>query len=50
MEGNREVEEAVPYFEPGTMALVCGPGGAAERARGYLTRGGYPEDCVCVLP
>ena len=33
MEGNREVEEAVPYFEPGTMAVLCGPGGS-RRGRG----------------
>lgn len=50
MEGNGEVEEAVPYFNPGTMAVVSGPRGFAEKARGYLTRKGYPEDCICTLP
>ncbi len=50
MEGNAEVEEAVPYFNPGTMAVVCGPKRFAEKARGYLMRKGYPENCICVLP
>lgn len=50
LEGLGEVEEAVPYFDAGTMAVVSGPRGFAERARGYLARRGYPEDCVCTLP
>jgi len=50
MEGNREVEEAVPYFNPGTMAVVSGPKRFAEKASGYLMKRGYPQDCICVLP
>ncbi len=50
MEGNREVEESVPYYNAGTMAVVCGPKRFAEKARGYLMRRGYPENCICVLP
>ena len=50
LEGNREVEEAVPYFNAGTMAVVCGPKRFAEKAKGYLMRRGYPENCICVLP
>jgi len=51
LEGNKEVEEAVPYFNAGTMAVVCGtPKVFAEKARGYLMRRGYPENCICVLP
>jgi len=49
-EGHQEVEEAVPYFDAGTMAVVCGPTQFSEGARGYLMRRGYPEDCICVLP
>jgi ferredoxin-NADP reductase len=49
-EGHREVEEAVPYFDAGTMAVVCGETRFADGARGYLMRRGYPEDCICVLP
>lgn len=50
LEGNKEVEEAVPYFNAGTMAVVAGPKRFAEKARGYLMRKGYPDDCICVLP
>jgi len=50
LEGNPEVEEAVPYFNAGTMAVVCGPKRFAEKAKGYLMRKGYPENCICVLP
>lgn len=50
LEGNREVEESVPYFNAGTMAVVCGPKRFAEKVRGYLMRRGYPENCICVLP
>ena len=50
LEGNKEVEEAVPYFNAGTMAVVSGSKSFAEKARGYLMRRGYPENCICVLP
>merc|ERR1711862_56913 len=50
MEGNREVEEAVPYFNPGTMAVLSGPKRFVEKAKGYLMKRGYPQDCICVLP
>ena len=49
-EGNKEVEEAVPFFNAGTMAVVSGTKRFAEKARGYLMRKGYPENCICVLP
>ena len=50
LEGNREVEEAVPYFNPGSMAVVSGPKMFADKAKGYLMKRGYPQDCICVLP
>lgn len=50
LEGNAEAEEAVPYFDKGTMAVVAGPKRFAEKAKGYLMRKGYPENCICVLP
>jgi ferredoxin-NADP reductase len=50
LEGNVEVEESVPYFNPGTMAVICGPKRFTEKARGYLMRRGYPENCICILP
>lgn len=50
LEGNKEVEESVPYFNAGTMAVVAGPKRFAEKAKGYLMRRGYPENCICILP
>jgi len=50
MEGNAEVEEAVPYFNAGTMAVISGPKRFSEKAKAYLMRKGYPENCICVLP
>lgn len=47
---NKEVEEAVPFFNAGTMAVISGPKGFAEKVKGYLMRRGYPENCICVLP
>eukprot|EP00804_Cyclotella_cryptica_P019588 CCRYP_014346-RA/>CCRYP_014346-RA protein AED:0.10 eAED:0.10 QI:378/1/1/1/1/1/3/200/449 len=50
MEENAEVEEAVPYFNAGTMAVISGPKRFSEKVKAYLMRKGYPENCVCVLP
>lgn len=50
LDKNREVEEAVPYFNAGTMAVVSGPKRFTEKAKAYLNRKGYPENCICVLP
>ena len=50
LDNNREVEEAVPYFNAGTMAVVSGPKRFADTAKAYLHRKGYPDDCICVLP
>jgi len=50
LDKNREVEEAVPYFNAGTMAVVSGPKRFAETAKAYLNRKGYPDNCICILP
>lgn len=50
MEKNAEMEEAVPYFNAGTMAVISGPKRFSEKAKAYLMRKGYPENCICVLP
>mmetsp|Transcript_1523 Transcript_1523/g.3142 ORF Transcript_1523/g.3142 Transcript_1523/m.3142 type:complete len:483 (-) Transcript_1523:390-1838(-) len=50
MEANTEVEEAVPYFNAGTMAVISGPKRFTEKAKAYLMRKGYPENCICILP
>lgn len=49
MEENPEIEEAIPNFYPGTMAVVSGPREFTEKAREYLVEREYPEDCICVL-
>eukprot|EP00956_Cyclotella_meneghiniana_P005328 scaffold6730_cov66-Cyclotella_meneghiniana.AAC.2 len=50
IEGNSEVDEAVPYFNAGAMAVISGPKRFSEKAKAFLMRKGYPENCVCVLP
>ena len=47
---NAEVDEAVPDFNPGTMAVVSGPKTFAIEAIAVLLNKGYPENCICVLP
>ncbi len=47
---NREVDEALPSFEPGTMAVIAGPKRFGNNARSMLMGYGYPEECICVLP
>lgn len=46
---NRDVEDAVPNFRPGTMAVISGPRDFCEKAKDYLTGRGYQEECICVL-
>lgn len=50
LKGNAEVDEAVPDFNPGTMAVVSGPKSFAVEAIAVLLNKGYPENCICVLP
>lgn len=50
IEGNGEVDEAVPFFNAGAMAVISGPKRFSEKVKAYLMRKGYPENCVCVLP
>jgi len=47
---NQDIEDAVPLFNPGTMAVVSGPTAFSEKAKSYLMDKGYPEECICVLP
>jgi hypothetical protein len=46
---NKDVEEAVPDFRPGTMAVVSGPRDFSEKAKNYLIGRGYQEECICLL-
>ncbi|KAL7507464.1 hypothetical protein ACHAXN_005409 [Cyclotella atomus] len=50
IKGNVEVDEAVPYFTAGAMAVISGPKRFSEKVKAYLQTKGYPENCVCVLP
>lgn len=47
---NPDVEDSVPNFSQGIMAVVSGPASFAQKAKRYLVERGYPKDCVCVLP
>jgi NAD(P)H-flavin reductase len=47
---NKEVENALPAFTPGTMAVLSGPTEVSKKAMSYLMqKRGFPEDCICVL-
>ncbi len=50
LNNNEEIDESVPKFTPGTMAVVSGPRGFAIKAIAVLMNKGYPENCICVLP
>jgi NAD(P)H-flavin reductase len=50
IKGNVEVDEAVPYFTAGAMAVISGPKRFSEKVKAFLLTKGYPENCVCVLP
>ena len=49
MHENEEIEEAVPAFVPGTMAVLSGPKAIMEKAVWLLEDRGYPRDCICTL-
>lgn len=46
---NLEIEDAIPIFRPGTMAVVSGPQRFVQSASAYLQQKDYPEDCLCLL-
>ncbi len=50
LENNIEVGDAVPSFNPGTMAVVSGDKIFTSAAIAVLKSKGYPETCICVLP
>jgi len=50
LDRNPEIDEALPPFEPGTMAVIAGPKRFTNEARSMLMGYGYPEECMCVLP
>jgi hypothetical protein len=47
---NTEVNDAIPNFELGAMAVVAGPAELKDKAVSYLEQErGYPRDTICVL-
>lgn len=44
-----EVNQSIPSFVPGTMAVVAGPTDLTSKASAYLEDRGYPRDVICVL-
>ena len=46
---NVEIEESVPSFVPGTMAVLSGPKAIMEKAVFLLQDKGFPTDCICIL-
>mmetsp|Transcript_25703 Transcript_25703/g.29368 ORF Transcript_25703/g.29368 Transcript_25703/m.29368 type:complete len:472 (-) Transcript_25703:1788-3203(-) len=50
LDENEEIDEAVPSFTPGTMAVIAGPKYFTAEAKALLIGYGYPERCICVLP
>jgi len=50
LNSNPEIEDALPNFRPGTMAVISGPRAFVEKANEYLVdRRDYQEDCLCSL-
>jgi len=47
---NEEVAEAVPDFNPGTMAVISGDKTFMKSAYLVLQGKGYPDNCLCFLP
>jgi preprotein translocase subunit SecG len=47
---NTEVNDAIPNFQLGAMAVVAGPAELKDKAMSYLEHErGYPRDTICVL-
>eukprot|EP00547_Thalassionema_nitzschioides_P000941 CAMPEP_0194205442 /NCGR_PEP_ID=MMETSP0156-20130528/4706_1 /TAXON_ID=33649 /ORGANISM="Thalassionema nitzschioides, Strain L26-B" /LENGTH=284 /DNA_ID=CAMNT_0038931711 /DNA_START=489 /DNA_END=1343 /DNA_ORIENTATION=- len=47
---NSQIDDAVPEYFPGVMAVLSGPQDMQYNAMDYLTQErGYPEDCICLL-
>lgn len=45
-----QLEEAIPEYFPGVMAVLSGSPQMQENAKDYLVRKrGYPQDCICLL-
>ena len=48
--GNTDMDEAVPTFQPGTMAVLAGPSASMKKIVAFLQQErGFPRECICVL-
>jgi len=48
--GFDDIEQSVPNFAPGTMAVISGPMYFASLAYDYFQSRQFPDDCICTLP
>ena len=47
----KEMEDSIPIFSKGTMAVVSGPVGFVKKMDKYLQfEKGYPDNCMSLLP
>ena len=47
---NKEINDAVPTFRPGTMAVLAGPSATIKKTVAFLIeKRGFPRECICVL-
>ncbi len=51
LEDYPDIEQSIPNFQPGTMAVISGPTEFSDKASTYLqSNRNYPTDCICILP
>ncbi len=51
LEDYADIEQSIPNFQPGTMAVISGPTEFSDKASAYLqSNRNYPMDCICILP
>jgi len=47
---NKELNEVIPSFQSGTMAVLAGPSATMKKTIAFLVeRRGFPRECICVL-
>lgn len=47
---NKEINDAVATFQPGTMAVLSGPSASMKKALTFLQENkSFPRECICIL-
>jgi len=47
---NKDMNEVVPTFQPGTMAVLAGPSASMKKISTFLQeKRGFPRECICIL-